>query len=136
MQIQIEWRVLRGPSDPGYDSRGVLYAYETPLLARPAYLGKADRCSVWERRKSPEKRDVISFLRDEGIPRCRVLLGQFLLAPGRRLSSALITDTESLLINRLQPLANVQCRYERIVRPGLVLLCTGDWPYRQRFVDR
>jgi hypothetical protein len=53
--------------------------------------------------------------------------GQLLLQAGRRRSSELLADVESLLIKRLQPLGNIQCTESRISRPGMRVRCSGEW---------
>jgi hypothetical protein len=50
---------------------------------------------------------------------------------GRRRSSQLLADVESLLIMRLQPACNVACTRSRYMRWGLRVNCSGDWPERR-----
>jgi hypothetical protein len=58
------------------------------------------------------------------------------LQEGRRLSSPLLADAESLLIMRLDPFGNIQSRATRIERPGLRVHCEGAWPFKRgRFHD-
>jgi len=69
-------------------------------------------------------------------PQVRVLHGEPVLKEDRRRSSELLGDVESLLITRLRPFGNIQSRGSRVMRPGLRVQCTGDWPFRRfRFYD-
>jgi hypothetical protein len=71
-----------------------------------------------------------------GLDQVRVLHGSLVTQEGRRRSSELLADVESLIIMRLKPFGNIQSTVSRIVRPGLRVHCTGDWPFRRlRFHD-
>ncbi len=138
MEVQIVWEAVRGENDHNLDATGVLYAYLEPDTKSILYIGKADRASVWERSKGRHKEDVYRFLSDNHqIDDLGVIVGQIVLAQGGRLTSELLGDIESLLIKRLQPMANIQSTQSRISRPGMRLFCLGDWPHRRsRFIDR
>jgi hypothetical protein len=47
-------------------------------------------------------------------------------------SAKLLSDIESLLINRIDVCANIQCRSSRIRRSGLEVRCLGAWPLGTR----
>jgi len=56
------------------------------------------------------------------------------LPKGMRLSKKLLADIECLLIYRVQPDCNVQCKSSRgkYRRPGMKVECGGAWPFSQR----
>lgn len=55
---------------------------------------------------------------------------------GARYSLEKLADVESLLIKRLRPRGNIMSLNNRICRPGVRVLCGGNWPHtRATFVD-
>lgn len=134
--VVVQWRRV-GDDDEWLSLRRALYAYVHPRSDRILYIGKADGCSVRERLGGTHKRAIARFFRKAlGFARIRLFIGVLGLPVGSRLSRALMADVESLLIARLLPCANVQCVRTRISRPGLTVLCRGEWPSRtRRFVD-
>ena len=136
MLIQAVWSELED-SDPLWSGQFCLYAYLHPQRDWLLYVGKADYSSV-RRRLSGDHKDQLfaDFYLRYGIEEVRVLHGELLLEAGRRRSSELLADVESLLIMRLQPFGNIQSRRSRIARPGLRVHCIGDWPFKRfRFHD-
>ena len=115
----------------------VLYAYAHPDTADILYIGKADLCSVKERLRGRHKEEIFEFFnREIGITEMGLLVGELILPEGRNYSSALLSDIESLLIAELQPPANIQCTATRNPRPGLNVICTGEWPHDfDQFID-
>jgi hypothetical protein len=120
-------------------SRG-LYAYlnlnkdeENEIL----YIGKVDGTTIRQRWCRSGKKGFWDALENERqIYTHSIIVGLFELPAGQRLSRELVTDVESLLINRLCPWGNIQCRNSRISRPGLKVYCKGDWPLQRNvFVD-
>ena len=133
MQVEIEWNELGGDDDPLWSASFCLYAYLHPHRDWLLYIGKADRSTLRCRFRGAHKEDLFYDLeRKYGISSVRVLQGELYLESGRRRSSELLTDVESLLITRLTPFGNIQSRYSRIARPGLQISCMGDWPFKRR----
>lgn len=139
MHIDLLWyRITDRETDPMWQLSRVLYAYTAPPDDAVFYIGKADFCTVRERWYRSAKPNLWDTLERE----CRkfrhaVLVGSAVLSNGRRLSSQLLGDVESLLIKTLAPPGNRQCITSRIARPGLRVRCGGEWPLQKRtFVDR
>lgn len=139
MLVEVYWSELRSPRDPLWNDRFCLYAYFHPQRDWLVYLGKADFATVRQRLHGLHKR---ALFRDIARRHCletgdvRVFHGEIVLQAGRRLSSVLLADAESLLIMRLAPFGNIQSRTTRIKRPGLRVHCDGAWPFkRRRFHD-
>jgi len=133
VKVEVEWR----SDDESFSFSRVLYAYLHPKSQDILYLGKAERSSVRDRLHGVHKDAIFSSIyREEGIRKLDALVGDLLLPEGSRFSGALLSDIESLLILRLQPSYNIQSRQSRISRPGLRVMCTGEWPLRRtRFHD-
>jgi hypothetical protein len=114
-----------------------LYAYFDVDSSEMLYIGKVYGTSVRQRWCRSGKRDFWDALETErGIYLHGVIVGEIELLNGNRLTKALTSDIESLLINRLQPWGNIQCRNSRITREGLDVLCRGEWRTTQRrFID-
>jgi hypothetical protein len=129
MRVDVHWRKLGGQAeDPGCLQRCVLYAYYSPA-AELMYVGKADKCSVAERSTRSAKSDFWDRYEEKtGHKEHIAVLGELELGEGKRFSSPLLSDVESLLINQIQPAFNTQCLVGRILRPGLVVCCQGYWP--------
>ena len=128
LRIAIDWSYT-GPSEESLEFSRVLYAYLHPDTNEILYIGKADRCSVYERLQGAHKEDIFSdIIQDLGLSTLHAIVGLLSLPPERRFSSELLADVESLLIMEVQPTYNTQSRQSRISRPGMVLKCAGDWP--------
>ena len=128
LHIEIEWSYT-GPGEEGLEFSRVLYAYLHPDTNEILYIGKADRCSVYERLKGAHKEAIFfDIIHDLGLSTLHAIVGLLSLPPERRFRSELLADVESLLIMEVQPTYNIQSRQSRISRPGLVLKCSGDWP--------
>lgn len=110
-----------------------LYAYVDPETGEILYIGKAGRCSVYERMCGRHKEDVFADIEDEyGLTAddLHVIVGEVILPPGMRLSGALLHDLESLLIAHCQPFGNtVNTRSRGYSRPGMRVRCMGAWPH-------
>jgi len=117
--------------------RQVLYAYTDKLGEEIVYIGKADACSVKERLSGTHKSEVFKYLeKNLKFKEYGISVGVFNLPEGKRLSSELISDVESLLIYELEPKANIQSISSRTSRPGMEVICCGDWPYEDDcFID-
>src|SRR5258708_18505690 len=129
MRVDVHWRKLQDPSeDGGWQQQCVLYAYYSPV-EELVYIGKADWRTVAERSTPSAKRNLWErYVEETGYQEYIAALGQLELSENCRLSSPLLSDIESLLINELKPLLNIQCLTNRISRPGLVVCCQGYWP--------
>ena len=128
MRIDIVWKSI-GEDDEELDLCRVLYAYVHPERNEILYIGKADQSSVKDRLRGEHKRSVFDYLEDEfGIEEMELIVGELRIPQGNRFSSELLADIESLLIYELSPPANIQAISTRISRPGLVVVCDGDWP--------
>ena len=115
----------------------VLYSYIDAADKDILYIGKADRSSVRQRMYGKHKREIFEHFTKNQIKKHDVIVGDFHMEEGKRLSKELIDDVESLLIKRLKPIGNIQCLSSRIERPGLKVLCVGRWPHkRDLFHDR
>jgi hypothetical protein len=115
----------------------VLYSYVDKSDQDILYIGKADRCSVRQRMYGEHKRGIFEHFNTNRIKSHYVIVGDFYLDEGKRLSKELIDDVESLLIKRLKPIANIQCLKSRIERPGMKVFCEGVWPHsRTAFHDK
>lgn len=136
MNIEVDWTEL-AEDDRLWSARSCLYGYLHPDRDWLLYVGKADFASVRERLRGDHKETLFEDLdRKYGVDEVRVLQGQIYLDAGRRMSSELLADVESLLIKRLQPFGNIQSRRFRISRRGMRVQCLGDWPLtRSRFHD-
>ena len=126
VRIIVDWRDLDDEAG-GWDQLRCLYAYWAPdgeLL----YIGKAWGKTVRERWRYESKPHYWTDIeRDRGIYEHYTSVGTISLARNQRLTHELLADIESLLIHRLQPWGNLQCRRSRIERPGLEVQCRGDW---------
>lgn len=123
-----------------WDLRRGLYAYINVIdegEGEILYVGKVDGTTVrrrWNRSGKPNFWDSIESERQIYVH--GVIVGVISIQPGRRLSRQLLYDVESLLINRICPWGNIQCRNSRISSPGLVVRCEGEWPLQQNlFID-
>lgn len=102
---------------------------------RVLYVGKADYQTARQRLYGTHKDEIYWFCeRRLGVDveeDLDVIHGLLWPEDGRRRSSQLLADVESLLIRRLQPPCNISCTRSRYMRPGLPLKCLGDWPHRR-----
>ena len=131
MVVEVEWTRLK-ERDPLWQDRLCLYAYSDARTKRILYLGKADYQSVRQRLHGQHKDEIFYYCeRRLGVEELDCLHGQLWPEEGRRRSSQLLADVESLLIMRLQPPCNVACTQSRYMRLGLRVKCVGDWPHRR-----
>lgn len=131
MIVEVEWTWLEQRDWLWHDCL-CLYAYADSNTGRILYLGKADYQTVTQRLYGRHKEGIFTFCHDGlGVKDLGVLHGGLLIEEGRRRSSHLLSDVESLLIMRLKPPGNIACTRSRIRRPGLRVRCFGDWPHRR-----
>jgi hypothetical protein len=128
MNVIVDWRVL-SDADPGWSFDCALYAYCAVDHSEILYIGKTDGTTVRRRWNHSAKETFWDALEGERrIFRHVALAGEIALETQRRLTRELAADIESLLIKRVKPWGNIQCRASRISRPGLRIRCAGAWP--------
>jgi hypothetical protein len=129
LDVSVQWRSLK-EDDEDLDLTGCLYALLDRDTREICYIGKASRASVAERLQCRSKDAVWERLAKVGNEGCYVLLGELTLHTYWRLTDALLSDVESLLIMAEQPTGNKQSKLSRIDRQGLSVECSGRWPGR------
>lgn len=136
VDVELDWSLVEDDRDALLRRTRVLYGLHHPETHEVLYLGKAEFQTVRARLSCRSKDCVWDHIeRACGIDDADLRVATF--ATESRLTQELLADTESLLIKRLRPCANVQCRSTRVSRPGLRVTCVGDWPLdRVCFVDR
>ncbi len=93
MRVDIHWKFADNEEDKALDLYRVLYAYTDGVGEVIHYIGKADFCSVRERLKGKHKQDVFGYLSNTlELQEYGILIGEFELDEGRKLSSHLISD--------------------------------------------
>jgi len=131
--IIVNWKFLK-PEDFEWGERRCLYSYIAPNKKEILYIGKSWGVTVKGRWKREAKENFWSDLeRDRGISGHFALYGAVLLNYSGRLTEKLLADTESLLIMAEQPWGNIQSKNSRILRPSLIVECSGSWPGNARF---
>lgn len=136
--VQVQWTRLSDRSPLWHDTL-CLYTYNHTEDDKLLYVGKADYHTIQQRMEGPDKDGLFEYFEDEfGLYEVEVFHGALLVGQGRRRSSALLADLESLFILRLRPPGNIMCTNSRAVcRPGLRAHCTGEWCHRRAsFHDR
>jgi hypothetical protein len=113
-----------------------LYAYLSPDGREILYIGKAWGTTVKARWSRSAKENFWTDLQKERkIGSHIALIGLVCMIGDQRLTSQLLSDVESLLINREKPWGNIQSRCARISRPGMQVKCSGKWPGVRSYVD-
>ena len=129
MDIRIHWRAIQSTDDPAWQWRYAVYAYLAPDGEDILYIGKAEGTTVRKRWNDDDKMAFWRELEKErGIHRHAVIVGKVFLPRECDGDPDVLTDIESLLIYVEQPWGNIQCRKSRTCRPGMVIVCDGDWP--------
>lgn len=139
MKVTVEWKLIDDECEDLWDLTRCLYLYSS-AEDQVLYIGQVGslNSSVRRRWTRSGKGRCWDFLESElGIFEHRVTVGALCLPTRRRFSRQLLTDVETLLISCLAPPANSAARKSRISRPGMTVICTGDWFLASRkFVDR
>ena len=131
--VEVIWRPLDDDDDCGWKQIRCLYAYLASRTDEILYIGKSWSVPIRRRWNRSGKKGFWNDLETERkIGRHRVILGELSLLEKMRLTSALLSDTESLLISSVRPWGNIQAIRSRIARPGLIVRCRGDWPIRRK----
>jgi hypothetical protein len=132
MEVQLHWTELQRERNRLWSANYCLYGYLHSERDWLLYIGKAGGSTVRQRLSGDHKNRLFRDIRKEyGIEAVRVLVGVLELEPGRRRTSELLADVESLLIMRLQPYGNISVTLSRIARPGLRVHCIGAWPFKR-----
>ena len=138
MRIEVDWFPV-SEHGPEWEHTRLLYAIAEPDSSQIVYIGKADGSTLRQRwKRVGSKEELWNWYETTfGTRRHLFLVGDVLMLEGTRLTRELLADIESLLINRVKPMGNIQYRDSRsIFRPGLVVECVGVWPKgTRRFVD-
>ena len=136
MNIEIDWQYT-GEGEDNIDYSRVLYAYLHSRTSEILYIGKAGRCTVRERLLGEHKEAIFyNMINQLGISTLHAIVGVLSIPEQRKYSMELLSDVESLLIMKIQPVYNKQSRKRRISRPGMQVCCKGAWPHVQgRFKD-
>lgn len=130
--VEVEWRMIRGTRDDKWGCHQCLYAYHDPDEGDIFYVGKAGGRTIRERWNGSDKYWVKEWLDDGTLRRVDVYAGFPCWGDGCRYSAAKLADVESLLIMRLQPVGNRMSTVSRISRPGLRVVCNGNWPHAKK----
>lgn len=134
--VTIEWRRIVRSDDKKRDYWRCLYAYVSRREREIVYLGKADRCTVRERWTAADKQNWGDWASEQEVEQVHLHVGTIDWGLGARYSAEKLADVESLLIKRLRPRGNIMSINDRICRPGVRVVCGGNWPHRRiAFVD-
>jgi len=130
--VNVEWVEIE---DHLWNCYKCLYAYYASHEI--LYIGKAYDCSIRERWRRSGKRNFWDALEKErGVYSHYAIAGFLKLPYGKKISKELVNDIESLLIAKIQPWGNIQSTRSRISRPGMKVVCSGDWPLKKKtFLD-
>ena len=139
LTIKLHWHNVESDDDPRWRYERTLYAYLAPVKAAIYYVGKCFGTTVRRRWNYDEKSDVWDCI-NKSVNSHRLIVAEFELPEGMNLTNKLVDDIECLLILRLQPPFNVQCKSSRgrYRRPGMTIRCLGGaWPLSERtFKDK
>ena len=136
MTIKITWYEINDDNQVLWQVNRGLYAYLGPNN-EVLYIGKVNGTTIRTRFQASAKPALWNFIvNDLGIDEVTILAGLVELPEGSKHSRQRLSDIESLLIYEIKPAGNIACRDSRICRPGLNILCRGDWRYhRRKFLD-
>lgn len=87
----------------------------------------------------PHKSVLWDYFEEIGVKRWTVLAGEVFFNTNhtKRFTSEMMSDIESLLIYCVKPTGNIQSVKSRIRRPGMIVICEGDWPNKRKtFLDK
>jgi len=132
--IRLHWRYTADDDDPRWKYQRALYAYLAPVRRAIYYIGKCYGTTVRQRWNYDAKSDVWDCI-SKRTRNHRPIVAEFELPEGMNLTKELVDDIECLLIFRIQPACNVQCKSSRgsYRRPGMKLVCLGNaWPLSER----
>lgn len=136
MRAVIYWSHITEDRDARWSLVRVLYAYVSQNDHEILYIGKADGVTVRQRWNRLAKENFWKDLEQvRHIFKHAVLVGEIQMDAGCRLTRELLADIESLLIKHVGSWGNIQSRNSRISRPGLRVICRGDWPLEKHEFD-
>jgi len=132
MNVWVDWVELKRSNNSLWSANYCLYGYLHPARNWLLYIGKAGGSTVRQRLFGDHKYRLFSDIqREYDVVEFRYLVGVMRLDPGRKRTSALLADVESLLIARIKPVGNIKRRHSRISRPGMRVHCIGAWPFKR-----
>jgi hypothetical protein len=130
-RVILSWHEVGPERDDRWLYSRTVYAYLAPRVNEVLYIGKADGCTVRER--WVQKRQFWSDLEQQrNLKSHRVIVADWEIPDGSRMTRELLADVESLLIFEVKPWGNVQAQSSRTSRPGLIVECRGKWPLTRR----
>jgi len=132
--IKLHWYDCGNEDNPRWGHSRALYAYLAPVKAAIYYVGKCYGTTVRQRWNYDAKSEVWDCINERTENHCPIV-AEFDLPEGMILSKKLVDDIECLLIFRLQPPCNVQCKSSRgkYRRHGMKVVCLGKaWPLSER----
>ena len=132
--IKLHWQDIGDDNDPRWRVQQALYVYLAPGKPVIYYIGKCYGTSVRQRWNYDAKSDVWDWI-NERTKNHRAIMAEFELPEGMNLTKKLVDDIECLLIFRLQPPCNVQCKSSRgkYRRRGMKVVCLGNaWPLSEK----
>src|SRR5438105_5915742 len=117
LRVEVDWTMIADRGDPLWQDSFCLYGYLSPRTDQILYIGKADYQTVRQRTHGGHKAELFEYLSNYSkSDELSIIHGQLLLEEGRRFSTQLLSDVESLLIMRLQPRGNICSTCSRIYR--------------------
>ena len=136
MQIEVDWL---SDDKKAWQSTSCLYAYLHPKTDEILFIGSVFTRTVKERFDAPDKEELFEYfgaIHRLNPSEVRIAVGEVWLDEGKRLTPQLLADVERVLVKRVQPPGNIQSNLKKISRHGVIVKCTGEWPYkRSMFVD-
>lgn len=132
--LKLHWHHIGDDDDVRWRYKRALYAYLAPRRQVIYYIGKCYGTTVRARWRYDAKSAVWDCVNEHTQNHCPIV-AEFELPEGMNLSKTLVDDIECLLIFRLQPPCNVQCKSSRgkYRRVGMKVVCVGSaWPLSER----
>lgn len=130
--VNIFWQTATSLNSIICQRHKVLYAIIDKATKEILYLGKADKQSVKERLQCESKQRIWEQLDDRHPFQSNdllVIVGVMDFEVGRRFSSDLLSDIESMLILGIKPRTNDKCKNTRKTREGVWVACSGYWHF-------
>jgi len=129
--VRLHWYRVEEAEDLRWNHNLALYAYLAPRKAEVYYIGKCDGTTVRGRGCYSAKSGAWDFI-NKTSQHHRLIVSE--IEVDQRLTRELLADIECLLIYRVQPECNVQCKSSRgkYSRPGMKIECRGAWPLSKK----
>jgi hypothetical protein len=132
LAVTLHWYSVADDDDCRWRHDLALYAYLAPVRDEIYYLGKCDRTTVRGRACYSAKSAAWDCINGQSKTH-RLIVAE--IEVNQRLTRALLSDIESLVIYEAQPCCNVQNTRSRgkHSRPGMRVECRGRaWPLSRR----